>query len=78
MRKIDLTIKIKKNIFMKPKNNSIFFTDKEESQQAFHLSNQFAEHLEFNLVRDKITATPDDAFHALSMSVRDRLGSSMA
>lgn len=57
---------------MKPKNNSIFFTDKEAST-SFSLSNQFAEHLEFNLVRDKITATPDDAYYALSMSIRDRL-----
>jgi glycogen phosphorylase len=57
---------------MKNKNDSIFFTDKEEST-SFSLSNQFAEHLEFNLVRDKITATSDDAFHALSMSIRDRL-----
>ena len=57
---------------MKKQNNSIFFTDKEEST-SFSLSNQFAEHLEFNLVRDKITATSDDAFHALSMSIRDRL-----
>lgn len=57
---------------MKLKNSSIFFTDKEDPS-SFSLSNQFAEHLEFNLVRDKITATPDDAFHALSMSIRDRL-----
>lgn len=57
---------------MKNKNNSIFFTDKEKSNN-FSLSNQFAEHLEFNLVRDKITATQDDAYFALSMSIRDRL-----
>lgn len=57
---------------MKNKNNSIFFTDKEETN-SFSLSNQFAEHLEFNLVRDKITATKDDAYYALSMSIRDRL-----
>lgn len=57
---------------MKTKNNSIFFTDKEETN-SFSLSNQFAEHLEFDLVRDKITATPEDAYHALSMSIRDRL-----
>ena len=57
---------------MKNKHNSIFFTDKEESNN-FSLSNQFAEHLEFNLVRDKITATQDDAYFALSMSIRDRL-----
>lgn len=57
---------------MKTKNHSIFFTDKEESS-SFSLSNQFAEHLEFDLVRDKITATPEDAYHSLSMSIRDRL-----
>jgi starch phosphorylase len=57
---------------MKKKNDSIFFTDKEENG-SFSLSNQFAEHLEFDLVRDKVTATSDDAYHALSLSVRDRL-----
>ncbi len=57
---------------MKTKNNSIFFTDK-EANSSFSLSNQFAEHLEFDLVRDKITATPDDAYHSLSLSIRDRL-----
>lgn len=57
---------------MKTKNNSIFFTDKEENG-SFSLSNQFAEHLEFDLVRDKITATPEDAYHSLSLSIRDRL-----
>jgi len=57
---------------MKKKNDSIFFTDKEENS-SFSLSNQFAEHLEFDLVRDKITVTSDDAYHALSLSVRDRL-----
>jgi starch phosphorylase len=57
---------------MENKNNSIFFTDKEESS-SFSLTSQFAEHLEFNLVRDKITATSDDAYYALSMSIRDRL-----
>ncbi|NWF88473.1 MAG: glycogen/starch/alpha-glucan phosphorylase [Ignavibacteriaceae bacterium] len=57
---------------MKTKNNSIFFTDKEQNG-SFSLSNQFAEHLEFDLVRDKITSTPEDAFHALSLSIRDRL-----
>ena len=57
---------------MKAKNNSIFFTDKEENG-SFSLSNQFAEHLEFDLVRDKITATSDDAFQSLSLSIRDRL-----
>ena len=51
---------------------SIFFTD-EEDPRTYSLSNQFAEHLEFELVRDKITATGDDAYFALSLAVRDRL-----
>lgn len=57
---------------MKNKNNSIFFTDSETSG-SYSLTNQFAEHLEFDLVRDKITATSDDAYYGLSMSIRDRL-----
>lgn len=52
--------------------DSIFFTDKEDPR-TYSLSNQFAEHLEFELVRDKITATGDDAYFALSLAVRDRL-----
>ena len=52
--------------------DSIFFTD-EEDPRTYSLSNQFAEHLEFELVRDKITATGDDAYFALSLAVRDRL-----
>ncbi|MCH7722014.1 MAG: glycogen/starch/alpha-glucan phosphorylase [Bacteroidetes bacterium] len=52
--------------------DSIFFTD-EEDPRTYSLSNQFAEHLEFELVRDKITATGDDAYYALSLAVRDRL-----
>jgi len=52
--------------------SSIFFTDS-ESPSGYSLSNQFAEHLEFRLVRDRITATGDDAFYALSLSIRDRL-----
>lgn len=71
MKKIKLSDN-KSTSAMKNKNNSIFFTDKEEAN-SFSLSNQFAEHLEFDLVRDKITATPDDAYFALSMSIRDRL-----
>lgn len=54
------------------KNESLFFTDREDLE-SFSLSNQFAEHLEFILVKDKITATGDDAYFALSMAVRDRL-----
>jgi starch phosphorylase len=56
----------------KPENSTIFFTDKEDPR-IYSLSNQFAEHLEFELVKDKITATGDDAYFALSLAVRDRL-----
>jgi starch phosphorylase len=52
--------------------NSIFFTDKEEPE-SFSISNQFAEHLEFTLVKDRITVTKDDAYYALSLAVRDRM-----
>ena len=52
--------------------DSIFFTD-EEDPRTFSLSNQFAEHMEFELVKDKITATGDDAYFSLSLAVRDRL-----
>ena len=51
---------------------SIFFTD-EEDPRTYSLSNQFGEHMEFELVKDKITATGDDAYFALSLAVRDRL-----
>jgi glycogen phosphorylase len=51
---------------------SIFFTDKERPD-TYSLSNQFAENLEFRLVKDRITATGQDAFYALSLGVRDRL-----
>lgn len=56
----------------KKTNDSIFFTDR-ESLESYSLSNQFAEHMEFILVKDKITATLDDAYYSLSMSIRDRL-----
>jgi starch phosphorylase len=52
--------------------SSIFFTDT-ESPTSYSLSNQFAENLEFRLVRDRITATGDDAHFALSLAIRDRL-----
>ena len=54
------------------KKNSIFFTDKEEAK-SYSLSNQFAENLEFRLVRDRITASGDDAYFALSLAIRDKL-----
>ncbi|MDD5609218.1 MAG: glycogen/starch/alpha-glucan phosphorylase [Ignavibacterium sp.] len=53
-------------------NDSIFFTDKEDPA-SFSLSNQFAEHLEFTLVKDKNTASGADAYFALSLAVRDRM-----
>ena len=53
-------------------HDSIFFTDQEDPR-TYSLSNQFAEHLEFELVKDKITVTGDDAYYALSLAVRDRL-----
>jgi len=57
---------------MSLKNDSYFFTDKEDIN-SFSLTNQFAEHLEFVLVKDKFTVTKEDAYFSLSMSVRDRM-----
>jgi len=57
---------------MSLKDGSIFFTDKEQLE-SYSLSNQFAEHLEFILVKDKLSATQDDVYYSISMSVRDRL-----
>ena len=56
----------------KKKKESIFFTDK-ENPQSFSISNQFAEHLEFTLAKDRYTITGDDAYYALSLAIRDRL-----
>ena len=53
-------------------DSSIFFTDKEQLE-SYSLSNQFAEHLEFILVKDKLSVTKDDIYYSISMSVRDRL-----
>jgi len=63
---------VKVNKELKKTKESIFFTDKEEPE-SFSLSNQFAEHLEFSLVKDKNTATGADAYTALSLAVRDRM-----
>ncbi|RPI75124.1 MAG: glycogen/starch/alpha-glucan phosphorylase [Ignavibacteriales bacterium] len=57
---------------MSLKNDSVFFTDKEDIS-SFSLTNQFAEHLEFILVKDKFTVTKEDAYFSLSMSIRDRM-----
>lgn len=54
------------------KNDSVFFTGKEKMEN-YSLSNQFAEHLEFILVKDKFTVTGNDAYYALSLSIRDKL-----
>jgi len=51
---------------------SIFFTDK-ETPASYSLSNQFAENLEFRLIKDRVTATGSDAYFALSLAIRDRL-----
>jgi len=52
--------------------DSVFFTDQEKSEN-FSLRTQFAEHLEFDLVKDKFTVTPSDAYYSLSQSIRDKL-----
>jgi len=52
--------------------SSIFFTDT-ETPASYSLSNQFAENLEFRLIKDRITATGSDAYFALSLAIRDRL-----
>lgn len=52
--------------------DSVFFTDQEKSEK-FSLRTQFAEHLEFDLVKDKFTVTPSDAYYSLSLSIRDKL-----
>ena len=51
---------------------SIFFTDSVR-RAGFSLSNQFAEHMEFFLVKTRATATRYDFYQALSMAVKDRL-----
>lgn len=51
---------------------SIFFTDAEDPN-SYSLKNQFAEHLEFRLVKERTTVQPQDAYKALAMSIRDRL-----
>ncbi len=57
---------------MSSQDPSIFFTDR-ETLESYSLSNQFAEHLEFILVKDKNTVKAEDMYYSLSMSVRDRL-----
>jgi hypothetical protein len=51
---------------------SLFFTDS-ENPDSYSLKNQFAEQLEFRLVKDRLSVTQQDAFKALALSVRDRM-----
>ena len=67
-----IQLKFNQEFLMSLKNDSVFFTDKEDIR-SFSLTNQFAEHLEFILVKDKFTVTEEDAYFSLSMSVRDRM-----
>ncbi|MEO8512716.1 MAG: glycogen/starch/alpha-glucan phosphorylase [Ignavibacteria bacterium] len=57
---------------MNKKNNSIFFTDGAKVKQS-SLITQFAERLEFDLVKDRTTVTDHDILEAIALAVRDRL-----
>ncbi|MCS6807543.1 MAG: glycogen/starch/alpha-glucan phosphorylase [Bacteroidota bacterium] len=50
----------------------LFFTDSEDPE-SYSLRNQFAENMEFRLVRDRETVTHEDAYKALALSIRDRM-----
>ena len=47
------------------KSESIFFTD-EQNPASYSLKNQLYENLEFRLVKDKITLTPEDSYRAMA------------
>lgn len=51
---------------------SIFFTDSVR-KSGFSLRSQFAEHMEFSLVKTRVTATDYDYYLGLSLAVKDRL-----
>lgn len=56
-----------------PKNTkSIYFTDGAKVKQS-SLVTQFAERLEFDLIKDRTTVTDHDILEAISLAVRDRL-----
>ncbi|HWA06088.1 MAG TPA: glycogen/starch/alpha-glucan phosphorylase, partial [Ignavibacteria bacterium] len=57
---------------MKDNNKSIFFTDGAKVKQSSFVT-QFAERLEFDLVKDRTTVTDHDILEAISLAVRDRL-----
>ena len=53
-------------------DESLFFTVG-SSTDSYSLSNQFKEHMEYILVKNKVTATPDDILYSLSLAIRDKL-----
>lgn len=53
-------------------NKSLFFTDGAKVKQSSLLT-QFAERLEFDLVKDRTTVTDHDILEAISLAVRERL-----
>src|SRR3990172_1108220 len=56
-----------------PRNHkSVFFTDGEKVKQST-LVTQFAEHLEFDLVKDRSTVTNHDVLKAISLAIKDRI-----
>ncbi len=54
------------------REGTLFFTDSVR-RAGYSLSNQFAEHMEFSLVKTRKTATEYDFYQALSLAVKDRL-----
>jgi starch phosphorylase len=57
---------------MAKSSNSIFFTDGAKVKQDSLLT-QFAEHLEYDLAKDRTTVTSHDVLMALALVIRDRL-----
>lgn len=57
---------------MKENNKSIFFCDEAKVKPSTFVT-QFAERLEFDLVKDRTTVTDHDILEAISLAVRDRL-----
>ncbi|MCC6866085.1 MAG: glycogen/starch/alpha-glucan phosphorylase [Ignavibacteria bacterium] len=57
---------------MKENNKSIFFTDGAKVKQS-SLITQFAERLEYDLVKDRKTVTNHDILEAIALAVRERL-----
>lgn len=53
-------------------NKSLFFTEG-EPLDSYSLRNQFAENMEFRLVKDRRSASDEDYYYALALAVKDRL-----